>query len=265
MLNMIRADLFKMCKSSVLKVLFGIATLCAAAMAVMAYLIPQGKIDPGMTGIGFMFSDVSMISILGAVIAGVFICGDFDNKTIHEAVASGCSRIAIIVGKAIVFFCATTFILLPYATATGIALSTGSKFSMGSVAGGFLNILTQNSGMAYQTSELLKLLMIMLTLVIVYAAQLSICVPLALVLKKPVLVVAIYYGFSFLCGQLVGLSNSSPTFDSIFSCTPYGGNYNLVTLDTGAGGIIKAISVSLVFIIVMLAVTYSAFRKSEIK
>jgi ABC-2 type transport system permease protein len=265
MLNMIRADLFKMYKSSAIKVLFGITTLCAVAMTVMAYLIYKGKIDSGMTGIGFLLADASMISILGAVIAGVFISGDFDNKTIHEAITCGCSRRIIIVSKAIVFFCAIAFILIPYAIVTGIALSTGTKFGMGSVAVGFLNLLTQNSGIVLQASELLKLLIIMLSLMIVYAAQLSICVPLALVLKKPILVVAINYGFQILCAQLSRLGDSSPMFKSIFSSTPFGGNYTFLTLDSGTGDIIKAICVSVVFIILMLAVTYSVFRKSEIK
>jgi len=265
MLNMIRADLFKMCKSSAIKILFGITTLCAVAMTVMAYLIPQGKLDAGMTGIGFMFSDINMMSILGAVIAGVFICGDFDNKTIHDAIACGSSRSSVIVGKAMTFFCAIGFILLPYAITTGIALSTGSKFDMGSVAVGFLNLQSRDSGIAYQASEILRLVIIMLTLVIVYVSQLSICVPLAFVLKKPVLVVAIYYGFTILCAQLLGLSGSSSVFDNILSCTPYGGNHMFLTLEAGTGDIIKAISVSLVFIIVMLALTYSVFRKSEIK
>jgi ABC-2 type transport system permease protein len=38
-----------------------------------------------------------------------------------------------------------------------------------------------------------------------------------------------------------------------------------VTLSTGTGDIVKAIFVSLIFIIVILAITYRGFRKSEIK
>ena len=234
-------------------------------MVMIAYLIPQGKINASTAGIGFMFSDVNMIGILGAVIAGVFICGDFDNKTIHDAIANGYSRWAVIVSKAIVFCCAIAFILLPYVIVTGIALSTGSKFSMGSVAVGFLNLLTSEAGTAFSASQVLKLLAVMLTLIIVYVAQLSVCIPLALVLKKPVLVVAIYYGFTILFASLTGLKNSSQMFDHIFACTPYGSNYTFVTLNTGTGDMFKAISVSLIFIILMLAVTYCAFRKSEIK
>lgn len=265
MYNMIRADLFKLRKSMTIKILFGITTISAVAMAIMAYLIPQGKVDVSMTEIGFMFSDINMISILGAVIAGIFISGDFNNKTIHDAIANGCRRGTVIFSKAIVFCCAIAFILLPYAIITVISLRTGSEFSMGSVAVGFLNILTSESGTILSAPEILKLLAVILTMIIVYVSQLSVCIPLAFTLKKPVLVVAIYYGFSLFCGMSTGLRESSLMFDRIFACTPFGGNYTFMTLDTGTGEIFKAISVSLVFMIVMLAITYCAFRKSEIK
>lgn len=265
MINMIRADLFKMYKSPVLKILFGITTLCAVVMTGMAYLIPQGKMSTEMTGLGFLFSDVNMMGILGAVIAGVFICGDFDNKTIHDAIACGCGRGTIIVSKAIVFFSGIAVILLPYAIITSIALSTEYEFSMGAVAVGFLNILGKESQTTLSVAMILKLLAVILTLMLVYIAQLSICVPLALVLKKPVLVVAINYGFTIGCAQLIGLKGSSKLFDSIFSSTPYGGDYVFVTLGSEAGDLGKAIVVSCVFIVVMIGITYSIFRKAEIK
>ena len=136
---------------------------------------------------------------------------------------------------------------------------------MGSMGVGFLNILLSQCGTSFSASEMLKLLGVMLVLMIVYVAQLSICVPLALMLKKPVLVVAIYYGLTIVFGQLATLKNSSKVFDNIFACTPYGGKYSFITTDTGTGYIFKAVFVSLIFIIVMIAITYSLFRKSEIK
>jgi len=234
-------------------------------MAMVAYMIPQGKLDASMTGIGFMFSDVNMISILGAVMAGLFICGDFDNKTIQDAIANGSSRAAVIFSKATVFSFSIAFILFPYAIITGIALRVGSKYNMGAVAVGFLHLLTSEAGVAFSTAEIWKLMAVMLTLIIVYIAQLSVCVPLTFLLKKPVLVVPIYYVFTLFCAKLTELRGSSLVFDQIFACTPFGGNYTFMTLKTGIGDIFKAIFVCLIFIIVMLAATYCGFRKSEIK
>ncbi|HEY4391731.1 MAG TPA: ABC transporter permease [Paenibacillus sp.] len=265
MLNLIQADVYKLRKSASIKVIFAITTISAVLMAVIAYLIPHGKIEDNLSGLGFMFSDINVISILGAVTTAVLICGDFDTKTFHAAIANGSSRSSIIISKTTVFCLAILFVLLPYAIITGITLSTGSEFNMGSVAVGFLNMITTEAGRAFTASEIWKTVAVILTLAIVYIAQVSICIPLAFILRKPVLVVAIYYGFSILTAQLAKLSDSSKVFDRIFSCTPYGGNYTFITLATETGEIVKAITISLIFIIVMLGITYSTFRKSEIK
>jgi len=265
MLNLIQADIYKLRKSAPIKVLFSITAISSIVVAIMAYLIPQGKIDANLTGLGFMFSDINVISILGAVMAAVLICGDFDSRTFHDAVASGSSRASIIIGKTTVFCFSILCILTPYIVTTGVVLGTGSKFSMGSVAVGFLNLMTTEVGKALTAAEIWKLAAIILTLSLIYIAQVSICIPLAFTLKKPVLVVAIYYGFSILTAQLTKLSDSSKLFDRIFSCTPYGGNYTFLTLTSGTGEIVRALAVSLIFIIIMLVVTYSTFRRSEIK
>ncbi|MBW4081161.1 ABC transporter permease [Paenibacillus sp. S150] len=265
MYNLISADVFKMRKSAAIKIIFAITAICAAAMSVMAYLIPQGKVDASLSGIGFMFSDMNVISILGAVLAGIYICGDYENKTIHNAISSGVGRGTVIAGKTIVFCGALAVILLPYAIATAIALGTGSEFSTGSVSLGFLNVLTSGAGRGFSASDSMELLVISAVLIIVYMAQLSVTIPLAILLKRPVLVIAIYYGLSVLSGQLAGIAGRSPGFERIFALTPFSGNYTLITLDTGAGEIIQALLVSVLFALVMLAVTYSVFRRSEIK
>jgi ABC-2 type transport system permease protein len=261
MLNLIQADLYKLYKSMAIKILFGITTVSALLMTMIAYQVAQGNMDKNMTGIGFMLSDVNMMSILGAVVAGILICGDFDSKGIQDAISSGSSRASIIVSKTIVFSISILFILLPYIIATIVALCTGSKFSMGSNGVGLLNLMTSGSSV----SNAGKLIVVVLALAIVYGAQLSICVPLAFTLKKPVFVVAIFYGITILCAQLIGLKGSSKVFDNIFACTPYGGKYSFITLSTDSGDIIKAITVSLIFTILMAVITYCAFRRTEIK
>lgn len=265
MLNLIQADLFKWRKAMAAKMLLAVSAACAAVMTLFAALISQGRIGDSLTGIGFMFSDINVISILGAVAASLLICGDFDNKSIQDAVTGGIGKLSIIAGKTGVLLFILAGLLLPYALVTGIALGMGGEFNMGAVSIGFLNVLTSESGSAISAAETWKLVAVALTLFIVYAAQLSICVPLAFWLKKPVFVIAIYYGFSILTGQLLALSQSSPAFDRIFSFTPYGGAHVLTALDTGTGDMAKSIAVSLVFIALMIAAAYGLFRKAEIK
>lgn len=265
MINLIRADLYKMRKSSTIKILFGITTLCSLVMTYMTYMIQQGKMSEQYAGMAFLFSDVNITSILGAVLAGVYICGDFDNKTIHDAISCGIKRGTVLISKTIVYLCGIVFILLPYAIVTAIAISTDYSYNAGAVALGFLNILTKDYGITFNGAMVVKIIAVMLTLIIVYLSQLSICVPIAIGLKKPVLVVAIFYGISILSGQLSSLKNSSKVFDFIFACTPFDGKYGLVTTETAPSDLLKAVVVSVLFSIAMLAITYSTFRKSEIK
>ncbi|WP_195573939.1 ABC transporter permease [Paenibacillus sp. 1001270B_150601_E10] len=265
MLNLIQADLFKLRKSSAMKILLGITTLCALVMTFIAYLIPQGKMEASITGIGFMFSDINVISILGGFMAGILICGDFENKTIHDAIANGSSRSTVIVSKAVILGMALICLLLPYAIITFISLCLGSEFSMGSVAVVFLHLLTTEGGSVLSAAEIWKTIAIALTLMIVYAAQLSICVPLAFKLKKPILVVVIYYAFSIFTAQLIRLGDSYPWFGRVLSFTPYAGDYTFLTLDTTAGDLFLAILFSVIFIIIMVGITSLMFRRSEIK
>lgn len=265
MLNLIQADLFKLRKSMALKVLFGISTVSAAVMIWFANLISQGKLEESFADLGFMFSDINVISILGGITASILICGDFENKTIHDSIATGTSRSFIVVSKTSLIALCLAFLLLPYALVTFIALSTGSEYSMGTVAIGFLNFLTTESGTILSGAEAGKMIVVMLSLMLVYAAQVSICVPLAFLLKKPVFVVGMYYGLSVSSGQLLSLSQSSPVFDRIFSLTPFGGDHVFLTLASGGGDIIKSILVSLVFITIMITIASSIFRKAEVK
>ncbi|MDP4090115.1 MAG: ABC transporter permease [Bacillota bacterium] len=265
MYNLVSADLFKIRKSIAIKAAFAITSISAVFMSVIAYKIANGSFQENMSGIGFLFGDTDIMSIFGGVLAGVYICSDFDNNIIHDAIAGGFSRIRIVTGKAVSFFCAAIFILIPYAVVTSIALGTGSKFSIGSMSMGFLNLLTSEAGSTLTAAGTGKMLIVVLTLIIVCAAQLSPCVFLAFVIKKPVIVVAVYYGFSIFFGQLAILAKGSKVFYDILSCTPFGGQYALLTLSSGAGDIIKAAAVSLVFIIAILLLTHLVFRKMEIK
>lgn len=265
MINLIRADLFKIRKSATIKILFFVVCLCAAAMTVIAWSIAHGKINAGMSGIGFLFSDVDVISILGGVCAAVFICGDFDNKAIHDAVADGCDRLSVIVSKSIVFAGSVITLLIPYAIAVGIGIGTSSKFNLTTPGLGFLNLLMATGGKSLSAAQGWELFGIMLLLLLVYTAQLSLCLPLAMIFRKPVVVIAVYYAFSVLSGQLSVLAKNSKLFSDLFALTPYGGNHLLLTLSAGTEDIVKAILVSLIFIAVMIALTFAAFRKAEIK
>lgn len=265
MLNLYLSDLYKLRKSTAMKVLLGIAIICAVTVAIMAFEIYKGSISKNLLGINFLLSDISMVNILGAVIAGVFICGDFDNRSIHEAIANGNSRGALLVGKTLSFITALLAVILPYAIVTGVAIGTGSKFSMGTATAGFAHLLTNEAGKNFTAAMTGKLLLVMLTLIIVYIGQLSLCILFSILFKKPVVVVALSYVLGILSGQLQTLKNASKVFERVISCTPFLGDYNFLSIDSSSGDLFKAAAVSILFAAVILLITYFIFRKSEIK
>lgn len=265
MINMIRADIYKMFKSSAIKILIAITVVAAAALVIISNLIAEGKVNSEISGAVFLISDVSLLSILGGVAAGVFICNDFENKTIHEAIASGFGRAKVVISKAVAFFIGITVLLLPYVLVTGIAISSGKEYRLGNASLGFLHLLIEESGTVLSIGEIPKLFAVMLALTLILTAQLSICVFLSLILKKTVAVVGIYYGISITSGQLLGLAGKSELFDKIYSLTPFGGTYMLMTLEASTGEIIKAMLVSIGFTAVVLGLTCMVFRKKEIR
>lgn len=265
MINLIRADLYKMWKSPGIKVLLGLTAIAAVIVTGMAHMIQAGKIGTAAAGIAFLFSDASMLSVLGGVMAGILICGDYENKTIHQAAASGCSRGKIVVSKALSLFCAEFVLILPYVLASIIAIYSGARFSMGQNALGFLHVITSEAGKTPGAGAALRLVGILLTLIIVYTAQLSICIPLAFLLNRPILVVAIYYMFSVLCGQLILVSEQYAWFQKIFQCTPYSGEYYMIDLSVSGRILGRAVLVSSLYMILMIVITYTGFRKKDVK
>jgi ABC-2 type transport system permease protein len=264
MLNLIKADLYKMYKTKLFVISFLITTLCAAGMLMITYQIAQN--DAGeLSGIVFLLSDVNIISIIGAVVAGAFICGDFENKTIHDAISCGHRRSTLIIGKAIVFFVGIFVLLLPYAVVSLISMGTSTTLNPGRQALGFLNLLAVENGIGFTAEHLGNYILIAAVTFLVYMSQLSICVLLALKVKKTFLVVAIFYVISLLSGQLAALKGQFPLFDRIYELTPYGGNHNLLTPGGDMGDLALAVGVSLCFILVVLLATYLTFRKTEIK
>ncbi|MFS0722493.1 ABC transporter permease [Paenibacillus sp. 1P07SE] len=260
MVNLIWAEWYKLRKSVAIRILIFITGICAVVMALFAHLIAEGKMAESMGNLGFMFSDMNVISILGAVIAGVYICGDFDNKTIHHMIAGGKSRGTVVAGKAVIIACGLVLILLPYVIVTAAALMSGLAFDMQAAGLGFLNLLSAMPG-TFSAAEAGKLAALMLTLIIVYIAQLSITLPLALMLRKPVLVIVIYYAFSILCGQLAGLGG----LDTWLNLTPYGTDHVLLGADSGYAEMLQSIGISVVFVLAMLLLSYLVFRRAELK
>lgn len=262
MFNLIRADLYGIRKSKAIKILFCIICVCSIAMVVVSHLMAVGKVSLESAGNASALGEPMMMSLIGAILAGVFICGDFENKTIHDAISCGSGRGAVIISKAISYFIVIAFMMVPYFIVTVIGVCTDFEYTL-YMSSSFLSILSNVSSIDVTPQIIFKIIAITLTIMLVYASQMSICVALSFLIRKPVFVIGIGFGLISLITFIIGLGNDVQILGDIFSYMPFTRGY--ITLDASASEFIKPIAVSIGFIIVLLAITYSGFRKSEVK
>lgn len=266
MINIIHSDLYKLGKSKPVRILFLIMWLAAAIVTVVSYLMAKGVVGYELSGPISGLTDIMLVAIVGPFLAGVYICGDFDNKSIHDAISScGLSRGTIILAKSIVYYLLVMFMLVPYAVVTAIGFATGAEFSKPFANSVFLFILANEPGLEFSAAVFGKMIAIMLVMMFAYAAEMSICVLLAFLLRRSSLVIFIGFGAIFALQILGGIGTSVEVVETILSYTPFSvGSANL-TMEAEANVMLKAIGVSLLFVSWLMGITNGVFRKSEIK
>lgn len=266
MINVIQSDLYKLRRSRPIKILFLLMWIAAGVVAAISYLMAKGTVGYELSGPISGLTDIMMVAIVGPFLAGVYICGDFDNKMIHDAVSScGLSRGAVVLAKSVVYYALVILMLVPYAVVTVIASATGAEFSQPFANSVFLGILADNSGLDLSAGLFGKMLAIMLVMMIAYAAEMSICVLLAFLLRRSSLVIFIGFGAILVLQILGGIGTKLGIVQNILSYTPFSvGSANL-TMETETMAVLKALGISLIFVSWLMSITNGLFRKSEIK
>lgn len=264
MINVVRADILKLKKSAALKVLFLVSAAGAVLMVLAAHWFESGTLGQGAVGNASFLADAQMVALLGTISAGLFLCGDFENKTIHDAVSSGTGRGEIILGKAVSYFLVLLLMVLPYFLVTVAAFFVDSQFKL-YIPSVFLTMICMEAGNPMTFSTVLKIIGITVTVCIVYAGQLSICLPLSFIFRKPVPVIGIGYLISLVCGMLQA-SGGNQAFEKMISLTPFYGKY-LIQLSMNAKPEIffKSIAAGGGFAVLMVLITFLVFKRAEIK
>lgn len=265
MLNIFRADMFMLKKSKGFKLAVVISLLCVSSLGAVLHFVQTGKIGKDvLSSISILF-DAMMVSMLASLMIGSYICGDFQSKTVHSEV--GCaSRGKVIIVKFFTCMFITTLITLPYAIVSVICFASKTEFAqLNGVPSLFTSIMSNTSNVDVTSSSITKSAVLSLVGVLIYAARLSICIPLAFKVRKSVIVMACGIAAAFgIDTLLVKASDKVPILGTIFKNTPYAIMYDL-NLTTSTGTIIKATISSIIFIAVMIALTYAMFKRSEIK
>lgn len=124
--RLIKAEFLKLSKSPGYKILL----LSAAGMGVLIGLLMLDiQMDRNGSAVYLsMLDETQVYAMFASIFAGVFICGEFSNRTFGVSVFSGCTRLSILLAKAAVFVIGLLSISFTYPLVSAAVTTTGKGF-----------------------------------------------------------------------------------------------------------------------------------------
>lgn len=260
MRQLLKATMYRMVKSTGMRVAAGLTLVAAALYYVLSFMVAEGKLPAEQAGSVTGLGDAMILWLFGALAVSLLIGGDFEHKTIHGAIRFG--RGKMVVNYMVVYMVMVTVLVLPYTIGSLVCVLSGADFSG---AEGTIISLYMGNVFAYEKGMAGKLVLSYLAGFCVYIGQLSICVPVAMKVKKPVVVTAFGFFFGMITALISTLASEVDLLDNIYQLTPY--RYGIAQTGVAAetGDMWMAVLVSLVFTALMGGVSYLVFRKADIK
>lgn len=263
--NFIKADMYMNTKMKSNYVLF---TFCLATAIGIAYVMSEMNIGNFGPEVGVnisLMSDTILIPLFGGIIVGNIVADDFESKNIHSLVMAGKGRLRIVISKTISYAIILFIITLPYALVTIFAsISDGSYASLNGIPSQFFNLMVDVSNAEKSFENILRCIGLNMLIIYLYIAKLSICIPVAFLSKKkiPVIVVGFITAFGFdIIGSLV---KDVPIISSFIASLPYSLANDIVFTASNAE-LLKVFIGATQFIIIMVYMSYKAFRNADIK
>lgn len=264
-MNIIKADLYRIVHSISFWVMLGAMAVCALAFTLCSHNVETGAMGMEAVGTASILMDTMIITVIGPVFAATYFGVDFQSKSIHDNILYGGKRFNIVLYKTILFVLGIGALALPYGLCTIIGVTTGSEFSdvfAKAVDSSYMTVMAGYSDM--DAGLYVKLIVVVLSIGLMHAARLSLCVPLSFLLKKQVPIIA----SGILLELLISLSGvlfmNNEVMSDIIGWTPFT-LMNKINLTTGYGDICKNVFTSILFIAIMLVISSLIFKKSEVK
>lgn len=260
MFNLLRVDFFKLRRSIMFKVSLFISLVCAIALAIVAHEVATGTLEVSVSSASGL-SDIFIFSILMPFIIGMLVCGDFENKDIHDEISLG--RGTIVISKSIIAFVTALLLTLPYALIGLICFVSKGEFSQMFAYSTYLSIMCNSLGVDVTGAAVGKAVVRMIVMGLIYASSFSIGIPIAFKVRKPILAIIIGEVVAFCSAFLVELLHSIPGIGKLIELTPY--YYTNLPADVTNGNLVKYSIYSIVFFALMMGSSYLIFRKADIK
>lgn len=260
MINQLRADLFVLRHSGAALLSLLVCVLAAAGYTVLQHGLATGSLGPDLASGVQVFSDVLMVSLLGPLLYGTIVSGPFETKSVHNALLAS-SRAAFVAAKTVIAAGAVTVLSLPYGIATLIGLATGAEF-LPAVPTSFSLLLAEGAELTSQ--RIGTVLAITATSAVLTAAKLAVCVPLAIRVQRPLVVMAAGFVWGSVADLLGGAAEDVPGLDQLVRLTPFAREH-VPTPDSTGGDMLAAVAVSVVFVALMGVLAWALFRRADVK
>lgn len=261
MKNLFTATMYRVGKNTGIKIVLLITTIVACLYYVCGHMVAEGTIGMESAGSVTGLGDAMILWIFGPLFAAMVIGSDFENKTIHAALGYG--RGKVIVNTMLIYALGVTILTLPYVLGSGVCLLGGVNMQgaeMTAVSACMDSAIRYN-----ETYGIGKLLLVYLAFVCVTVAQISICVPVAIKVKKPVIVTAFGFFFGMITALLSTVAAQTEGLKAVYKLTPYAYGLSEVNLDVTVADLLLSVFVSMIFTGLMGLISWMLFRKAEIK
>ena len=264
MMQLFKATLYRMYKSTGVRIAVLFTYVAAIGYYVLGFMIANGDMEAEMAGNVTALGDAMIIWLFGSLVVGVLVGGDFESKTIHGAIGYG--RKAVVMNYVFVYMAMMVVLLLPYITGSIALIIAGVDMTgaEGTTVSIFMDNIIRCNGLS-DGINVGKLILSYVSYTVVIIGQLSILIIVAMKLRKAMPVTCVGFIFGMLTALLALLASKVEILDNIYKLTPY--NYSISRLGMGAdiSDMLRGIVVSLVFMAFCGEIGWLAFRKADIK
>lgn len=247
MYNIICMEFYKLKRLKSFKIM--LLALLSISLFFCLSLVYQGKNTNGMVGFTDAIWDNGLMMIFCSIFAGLFIGSDFTNKTINMQVSSGQKRDNVLIGKSVVFFVASSLIILIYPIMSAI-----------------IDTIYMGWGSPFTIDTVFYILRVVFLSVILSIGTSSFFVLFAFLFKDTGKTIGVSVVFGILASIILEFSsNYHPILKTIYQFSTFNQSKFITNVGMTTTEIITACLSGVFTILIILSITYLVFRRSELK
>lgn len=261
MKQLMKATIYRMYKATGIRIAILLTWMAATGYFLCSKWIANGTLASTAAGSITALGDGMIIWLFASISVGILVASDFENKTIHGAIGYG--RNKIIINYFIIFIGIMLLMVLPYTIGSLVYII--SDVSLTGAEGTMISIYMGNVFEYTEENTVFQLILSYLSYALIYMGQLSVCIPVAIRFPKPIVVTSFGFFFGMITAFISTIASKVEMLDNIYKLTPYAYGIKQLGVDASPKGMWMGMGASILFIGLMLLISWMVFRKADIK